>query len=107
MTKIDREQLKQMMDQDAVIVVDVLGAEAYDSFHLPGAINVPVGDDFEEQIREAVPDQHQPVAVYCLDEACNASPTAARRMESLGYDRVYDYAAGKLDWRQAGLPVER
>ena len=34
------------------------------------------------------------------------SPRAACRLESLGFERVYDYVAGIADWRAAGLPVE-
>lgn len=32
------------------------------------------------------------------------SPRAAWRFESLGFERVYDYAAGKADWLASGLP---
>ena len=34
------------------------------------------------------------------------SPRAAARLESLGFDQVYDYVAGKTDWGSAGLPLE-
>ena len=34
------------------------------------------------------------------------SPRAAWRLESLGFDEVYDYTVGKLDWLAAGLPTE-
>ena len=34
------------------------------------------------------------------------SPRAAWRLESLGFSRVYDYAAGKADWSASGLPTE-
>ncbi len=34
------------------------------------------------------------------------SPRAAWRLESLGFERVYDYVAGKADWFAAGLPRE-
>jgi CBS domain-containing protein len=34
------------------------------------------------------------------------SPRAAWRLESLGFGKVHDYAAGKLDWMAAGLPTE-
>jgi Mg/Co/Ni transporter MgtE len=34
------------------------------------------------------------------------SPRAAWRLESLGFEEVYDYAAGKLDWLASGLPTE-
>ena len=34
------------------------------------------------------------------------SPRAAWRLESLGFEDVYDYAAGKQDWMAAGLRTE-
>jgi CBS domain-containing protein len=34
------------------------------------------------------------------------SPRAAWRLESLGFEEVYDYAPGKADWLAAGLPSE-
>jgi Mg/Co/Ni transporter MgtE len=34
------------------------------------------------------------------------SPRAAWRLESLGFQNVYDYVAGKADWGAAGLPLE-
>lgn len=34
------------------------------------------------------------------------SARAAWRLESLGFRRVYDYTAGKVDWFAAGLPRE-
>lgn len=106
MTNIDRDQLRRMMHEQAVTVVEVLDKEKYDEFHIPGAINVPLSGDFDADIKQAVPDTSEPVAVYCMDENCDASPKAAEKMEELGYKRVYDYEAGKMDWKQAGLPTE-
>jgi Mg/Co/Ni transporter MgtE len=34
------------------------------------------------------------------------SPRAASRLESLGFEDVYDYAAGKADWGSFGLAIE-
>src|SRR5919201_3554631 len=34
------------------------------------------------------------------------SPRAASRLESIGFEQVYDYAAGKADWGSGGLPLE-
>jgi CBS domain-containing protein len=34
------------------------------------------------------------------------SPRAAARLESIGFEQVYDYAAGKADWGSFGLPLE-
>jgi rhodanese-related sulfurtransferase len=43
--------------------------------------------------------------VYCSDENCSASPTAAKKLERLGYRRVRDYEKGKADWMQSGSKV--
>jgi|SRR5215210_2872622 len=34
------------------------------------------------------------------------SPRAAWRLESLGFEKVYDYMPGKADWFASGLPKE-
>jgi Mg/Co/Ni transporter MgtE len=34
------------------------------------------------------------------------SPRAACRLATLGFNRVHDYAAGKVDWLAHGFPVE-
>src|SRR5882724_6183282 len=34
------------------------------------------------------------------------SPRAACRLETLGFERVYDYVLGKADWLAHGLPSE-
>jgi rhodanese-related sulfurtransferase len=107
MKKISREELKQKIEnEDELKLVEVLGPKYYKKFHLPGAINVPIEEGFEEAIQTAVPDKTDPVVVYCYDKDCSASPKAARAMEELGYENVFDYEAGKTDWNDAGLPIE-
>ena len=107
MQSIDRETLKHWLDEKRdVKLIEVLAEDQYRAWHLPGAINVPLGEDFDARIRETIPDRFTPVVVYCYDRACNASPKAARKMDELGYQKVYDYEAGKVDWKAAGLPVE-
>lgn len=104
--EISRTDVERMIDSGEATLVEVLDESQYADFHLPGAINVPLGGDFGEAIERAVPDKSRPVIVYCWDSDCTASPTAAKRMRQMGYEQVYDYAAGKADWKGAGLPVE-
>lgn len=35
------------------------------------------------------------------------SPRAAARLESLAFEKVYDYMPGKMDWLAYGFPVEK
>lgn len=105
---IDREEVKRIMQHhpDAV-VIETLPEEAFAKEHIPGAVNVPVdAKDFDEQINEVVPNKRAHVVVYCANTQCNASPRAAQRLEALGYEHVYDYEAGKKDWKKAGFQIE-
>lgn len=95
------------LDQEAPpIVVEVLEAENYSESHLPSAINVPWGAEFDRQIQERIPDKQQEVVVYCSDRQCAASTKAARAMEHLGYTHVEHFPGGKAEWRAAHLPLE-
>lgn len=107
MQTITREQLRRELDAPSnPLVVDVLPAKDFRDFHLPSAINVPFGPQFDQQIQRAVPDKHRRVVVYCRDQECTASEKAATAMEQAGYTDVSRYQAGKEDWKRAGLPTE-
>jgi rhodanese-related sulfurtransferase len=107
MQAISRDQLNQRLGEEGLPIVEVLPEKYYRKFHLPGAVNIPLDEGFDEAIQRQVPDKSSPVVVDCLDSSCEASRKAARRMEDLGYEHVLDYEAGKADWKEAGLPVER
>jgi rhodanese-related sulfurtransferase len=108
MQTLSRAEVREKLtDGRPLALIDVLPAAAFEEFHLPGAINVPLADGFDERIEAAVPDRGIRVIVYCSDSESQLSPTAAERIETLGYRNVYRYEAGKVDWRASGLPVER
>jgi rhodanese-related sulfurtransferase len=86
-------------------LVEVLDPESYDDFHLPRAVNVPLGQDFEARMRWAFPDPEAELVVYSRDRNCRRSTSAASALRSAGYTHVLDYVDGKEDWRRAGLPV--
>lgn len=106
MRTISREELNERLANDNLTLVEVLAPKYYRKFHLPGAVNVPLDEDFDQRIQQVAPDKGAPVVVYCLDTDCDASPKAAKRLEELGYQDVFDYAAGKMDWKEGGLPVD-
>ena len=103
---ISREELKGKLDRgEAVVLVETLGPAYFEDAHLPGAINIP-HTEVDELAPGLLPDKTAQIVVYCSNRACQNSPHAARRLDALGYDNVYDYEAGKLDWISAGLPTE-
>ena len=101
------DELKKKIDgKEDFVLVEVLGPETFAEFHLPGAVNVPVDDTFEQGIQKAVPDKNKLVVVYCRDIECHASAKAVRRMGLLGYTNVLEFHNGKEGWKAKGLPVE-
>jgi rhodanese-related sulfurtransferase len=62
-TTVDTEELCRLL-AEGVQLVDVLPAATYVQEHLPGAVNVPLGDIAEAPRRL---DSSRPVAVYCYD----------------------------------------
>jgi rhodanese-related sulfurtransferase len=107
MQEISRPQVQRLLASQHARLVEVLPEPYFRKAHLPGAINVPLDDEFDQHIQEAVPDKDAAVIVYCADINCQLSPQAAEHLDRLGYVKVFDYKAGKADWQQAGLPVER
>jgi len=102
MQTITGEALKKKLERgDDFALVEVLPPQAYDEYHIPGAINIPLGPHFDERVLQTLRDKNQEIVVYCSDENCSASPTAYKLLKDLGYRRVYDYEFGKRDWLQA------
>lgn len=103
---IEREELKAKLDRgDDVVLLEALPQEEFESYHLPGAKNLPL-DEVRERAPQVIPDRDAEVVVYCANEHCTASPRATKILLDLGYRNVRDYEAGKEDWKEAGLPVE-
>lgn len=108
MKTIDTSQLKEMKQRNGgLVLVNVLPKEQFDKEHIPDSQNVPVAaEDFEQQIGQLAGGKDEPVVVYCASEECDASPTAAKKLDAEGFTAVYDYEAGMRGWKQAELPVE-
>src|ERR1041385_7852596 len=88
-------------------IVNVLSADQYRQQHIPGSLSVPLEEPgFERRIQQAVPDKARTVIVHCSSMACQASTKAARKLETLGYEKVHDFKAGIEGWIEAGNPTE-
>jgi rhodanese-related sulfurtransferase len=102
---ITREELKEKIDAvEDFVLIDVLSHESYQREHLPGAVNIPLGDIAEHAVAGIPSDKE--IVVYCGSFLCTASPTAAKKLEEMGFSSVIDYEGGIADWKEAGYPVE-
>jgi rhodanese-related sulfurtransferase len=103
--KITRDQLKALLDRSEVVVVEALREESFAKEHIPAAIRVDC-EQLEAQAPELLPDKDAAIVTYCASLACRNSEIAANKLVALGYTNVREYAEGKADWIEAGLPVE-
>jgi rhodanese-related sulfurtransferase len=99
-TTIDTVDARRLL-QDNAQVIEVLSPHDYDVEHLPGALNIPLGQLSESSVREL--DRALPTIVYGFDYQCDRGTRAAHHLEELGFSDVYDYAPGKSAWLAEGL----
>ena len=101
---ITRDELRELIDRNAVVVVETLAPAYYESGHLPGAINIP-HTEVKALAPALLPDKDAAIVTYCSNTACPNSAVAQAQLRKLGYTNVRKYAEGKQDWQEAGLPL--
>jgi rhodanese-related sulfurtransferase len=102
--EIRRKDVKTLVAQERVQLVEVLPAAEFKKEHLPHAVNVPLETMTSETTKFLRKDMA--VIVYCADFQCDLSARAAWRLESMGFQEVYRYTPGKADWLAAGWETE-
>lgn len=106
-TTIERDELQAALaEREDVVLVETLRPQHYEQGHLPGAVHLHP-DDVERLAERVLPDRDAYVVTYCSNAACGNSGAVAARLAKLGYTNVRRYEAGKQDWEEAGLPLER
>jgi len=61
--RITIDELKKLMADDKVLVLDARGAEAYKEAHIPGSVSVPLAD-IEKRVDE-LKSAKKPIVTYC------------------------------------------
>jgi rhodanese-related sulfurtransferase len=102
--EIRRKDVKTLVAQDRVQLLDVLPAAEFKKEHLPQAVNIPLESLTQETTKSLRKDVA--VIVYGDDFQCDLSARAAWRLESMGFQEVYRYTPGKADWLAAGWQTE-
>jgi rhodanese-related sulfurtransferase len=102
---VDRASVRRLLEHDRAQLAEVLPRGEYDEEHLPGAVHVPL-KELNHKNRRGVaplPSGHR----LLLGRVVRHEPAAAWRLERLGFQSVYDYTLGKVDWMAAALPTVR
>ena len=106
MKTINAEELKKKLEANGdFILINVLSKDSFEAKHVPKSISIPV-DDLEQRAPAELPDKDKEIIVYCANLQCQASPTAAKKLEEIGYTNVTDYENGIAGWQDAGYGFE-
>ena len=70
------------------VLLDVREEAEYITGHAADAVLLPVDEISAASAAEQLPDRSAPILVYC--RSGRRSRAAAQKLESLGYERVYD-----------------
>jgi rhodanese-related sulfurtransferase/biotin operon repressor len=98
---VSRAELFERLRAGLAIALDVRPEDEFALGHVPGAINIPLGE-LEQRLAELDPDQE--IVAYCRGAYCVLSYEAVARLRTRGFKarRMED---GLPEWRAAGLPV--
>ncbi len=96
--ELDAPTLKEQLDRQAVLLVDVREIVEYRGEHIPGARVVPLSQFDPRQIPRAAA---KPVVLYC--QSGNRSAKAAAKLFRAGFSEVSHLASGLSAWKGAGF----
>lgn len=96
------KELRHLMRDGSVTVVDVRPTDEYQAGHIPGALSVPV-PELKRRLSE-IPKSREVIA-YCRGRYCVYSLEAVTLLRKHGF-RARRLQQGLPDWRLAGLPLE-
>ena len=88
---ISYEDLKELMRNKEIYLIDVRSGQEYEEGHLDGAINIPVYN-IENEIQKKVKDKKETIILYC--SSGSRSKKAKNILEKLGYTEVYNLKEG-------------
>jgi rhodanese-related sulfurtransferase len=98
--KIDSKTLKDWLDTDKVVLIDIREPSEYTREHIPGSRLVPLSvfdpSDF--------PREHEKIGVFHCGSGVRTAE-AASKILSTGFKEVYQLDGGLGAWKKSGLPV--
>jgi rhodanese-related sulfurtransferase len=102
---ISTDQLKQVIHEKKVVLLDVNGTASWQKGHIPGALNF---EAMAKDLAAKLPaDKNTLIVAYCGNESCPAYRAGAAAAMKLGYTNVKHYARGIQGWIKDGQPTEK
>lgn len=91
--------LQKIQSDENVQILDVRTATEFEAGSIPNAMNINVlTEDFTEAVANRL-DKDKPVMVYC--KVGGRSARAAKILEGLGFQEIYDLEGGYLNYKNS------
>ena len=81
-------------------LVMTLSPKAFAKCHIPGSLNI-----WNIETAKMKFGANTEIIVYCSDKTCVASVYAYQQLEQAGYNRIWRFSGGLVEWHQAGYPL--
>ena len=98
---VTQAELRKLVRDGDVTVIDVRPADEYEAGHIPGALSIPVSE-LKRRLRE-LPKRRE-ILAYCRGPYCVFSLEAVTLLRQHGF-RARRTDEGLPAWRDAGLPI--
>jgi rhodanese-related sulfurtransferase len=102
--EISTAELRQILLEGKIPVIDVRPGKEYEMSHIPGAINI-----FEtelERMAQLCPDKSLGPVLYCNGPYCHKTVRVAEGLSKKGYRNIRKYQDGLPVWRALGNAAE-
>lgn len=99
---ISRTELVRRIQDNSIVLLDVRPPDEFAQGHLPGAINIPVGE-LERRLAELP--RGREIVAYCRGPHCVLSTEAIAALRAKGLPARH-FEGGFPDWQAKGLQIE-
>lgn len=100
---VDVSDATRMYNRDEAVFVDIRNENAYQTSHLPGAVNIPMEylDKRQDRLKRF---RDRSIVVYC--DSGQRTLKAVQALQALGWSEVHQLRGGLNAWREASMPTE-
>lgn len=101
MNILTAQEVKNKITQNPEIkLIMTLSPIAYQKCHIPNSLNV-----WDINLAKAQFSKETEIIVYCSDKTCMASFYAYQQLEEEGYQKIWRFAGGLVEWEEMGFDL--
>ncbi|MBI3511348.1 MAG: rhodanese-like domain-containing protein [Bacteroidetes bacterium] len=101
MNSINARELKQRIDSgEDLRLVNAMEENKFRARHIPGSLNLFTKEGIENTLKK-----NDRIIVYCTDFSCNKSILLYHLLDAMGYEYIFRFAGGLVEWEDAGYPL--